>query len=128
LARQFRVHAMIDLSDGLAGDLRHILRASGVGAELLSRAIPISAAARACARERGAQKTALVAALTDGEDFELLFAVAGADAVRVLDGWRAQFPGVRLSCVGRVTAEEGLRLRTAEGVVEFTGHGYVHFA
>lgn len=128
LARHFPVHAMIDLSDGLAGDLRHLLAAGGVGAELLARAIPVSAAARAAARARISGKTALVSALTDGEDFELLFAVASRDSVRLLDAWRERFPRVRLSCVGRVTAEPGLRLRTAEGVREFEGHGYVHFA
>src|ERR1051325_6285206 len=50
LAEHFPIHAMIDLSDGLAGDLRHILKTSGVGAELLADAIPVSAAAKRAGR------------------------------------------------------------------------------
>ena len=77
---------MIDLSDGLAGDLRHILKAGGVGAELLKSAIPISRAAkvgssrcddRTAQRGVATKKSPFAAALTDGEDFELLFTVAG---------------------------------------------------
>src|SRR2546422_788440 len=50
LAQHFSLHAMLDLSDGLAGDLRHILKASRVGAELLAMAIPISREARRAAQ------------------------------------------------------------------------------
>src|SRR5258708_2685972 len=50
LAQHFSLHALIDLSDRLAGDLRHILKASRVGAELFSSAIPISRAARLAAK------------------------------------------------------------------------------
>ena len=46
LAAHFSIHAMMDLSDGLAGDLRHILQAGKVGAELLKTAVPISRAAK----------------------------------------------------------------------------------
>ena len=68
------------------------------------------------------------AALTDGEDFELLFAISAADAVPVLDGWKSRFPGVRITCIGRVTEEPGVRLRDREGLREMPRHGYVHFA
>ncbi len=128
LADHHRVHAMIDLSDGLAGDLRHLLEAGGVGAELRQAAIPISRAAKLRAREGNAAKPPLLAALSDGEDFELLFAVAGPDAVAVLDGWRARFPQVRLSCIGRIVETPGLRLLHRHGVHEITAHGYRHFA
>ncbi len=128
LAAHFRPQAMIDLSDGLAGDLRHLLAAGGVGAELRAASIPISRAARLRARSGDAQKPALAAALTDGEDFELLFTVASRQAVPLRDAWQARFPGLRLSCIGRITTEPGLRLRDRHGLQPLDLHGYAHFA
>jgi thiamine-monophosphate kinase len=127
LAEHFSIHAMIDLSDGLAGDLRHLMSRGNVGAELLRRAIPISRAARLRARAETSGKPPLLAALTDGEDYELLFAVASGDAVRLRDGWQKEFPKIRLSCIGRITSEPGLKLRDEEGVRSLEEHGYVHF-
>jgi thiamine-monophosphate kinase len=127
LSDHFEVHAMIDISDGLASDLRHILKASRVGGELLSRAIPISREARLAARAESSARPPLLAALTDGEDFELLFTVASQEAVRLLDEWKKQFPAVPLACIGRITAEPGLRLRDREGVRTLNVHGYTHF-
>ena len=128
LADHFAVHAMIDRSDGLAGDLRHVLAASGVGAELLQESLPVSRAAKLRARRGDGAKTPLLAALSDGEDFELLFAVASGDAVPLLDGWRARFPDTRLTCIGRFTEKPGLRLRTGRQVHELKTPGYTHFA
>lgn len=128
LAEHATLHAMIDLSDGLAGDLRHVLTASGVGAELHSDTIPISRAAKLRSRGGDTAKPPLLAALTDGEDFELLFAVPSAEAVKTLDGWRAAFPEVKLSCIGRITQQTGLRLRDRNGIREAPSHGYHHFA
>lgn len=128
LATHFKIHAMIDLSDGLAGDLRHVLNASHVGAELLSRAVPVTRAAKLAARESTFAKPALLAALTDGEDFELLFTVASKSAVHLLDAWKARFPKLKLSCIGKITGEPGLRLRDARGLQIFNANGYVHFA
>lgn len=128
LAEHFAIHAMIDISDGLAGDLRHLIEAGKVGAELLKSAIPISRTARALARAESSTRPPLLAALTDGEDFELLFTLAARDAVALADAWSKVFPGVKLSCIGKITSEPGLRLRDKEGVRPFTGHGYVHFA
>jgi thiamine-monophosphate kinase len=119
---------MIDLSDGLAGDLRHILKASRVGAELLTTAIPISRAAKLKSRAESSTKPPLLAALTDGEDFELLFTVASKDAVPVLDAWKIEFPKLPLTCVGKIVAGEGVRLRDKQGVRLLTAHGYEHFA
>ena len=128
LAQTFQVHSMLDISDGLAGDLRHLLTASRVGAELLSSAIPISREAKRAGKAEGSAKPPLLAALTDGEDFELLFTIAGRDAVPLLDAWKKQFPDVPLSCIGKITAGEGITLRDKQGVRPLTAHGYAHFA
>ena len=139
LAGHFSIHAMIDLSDGLASDLRHILKAGGVGAELLKSAIPVSRAAKEASRNRACQsaenppihiggyKPALAAALTDGEDFELLFTVASRDAVKLLDAWKKKFPKLKLSCIGKIVAGDGITIRGKTGAQKLNAHGYVHF-
>ena len=124
LAEHFDLHSLMDLSDGLAGDLPHILRASGVGAELLKTAVPVSRAAKL----RTAEKPPFVAALTDGEDFELLFTLASKDAVKLVDGWKQAFPEVKLSCIGRIIEGSGVIIRDRNGIMPLKSGGYVHFA
>ncbi|MGP8020384.1 MAG: thiamine-monophosphate kinase, partial [Limisphaerales bacterium] len=105
-----------------------LLKAGGVGAELLQAAIPISRAARLRARKSSTAKPAFAAALTDGEDFELLFTVASRDAVKLLDAWKNNFPKLKLSCIGKMVAGEGITLRDKTGAQKLDAHGYVHFA
>ena len=128
LAEHFPLHALMDLSDGLGGDLRHILNASKVGAEILKSAVPVSRAAKLRAKESSAAKPAFVAALTDGEDFELLFTIASKDAVKLLDAWKKQFPKLKLGCIGKIVAGDGILIRDKGGSHKFNAHGYVHFA
>lgn len=125
LSDQDIVHAMIDLSDGLATDLRHLL-SDQTGAELLTRALPIRRAAKERARDNPSGKTALLAALTDGEDYELLFTVSSKDAVPLLDGWKSAFPETPLHCIGKITDQPGIALRDDKGVKPLTLHGYDH--
>ena len=128
LAEHFSIHAMTDLSDGLAGDLPHVLKASGFGAELLKSAIPISREAKLAARRSSSAKPAFAAALTDGEDFELLFTVAGGDSVKLLDTWKEKFPQLKLSCIGKIVAGDGILIRDKSGSHKLNANGYVHFA
>jgi thiamine-monophosphate kinase len=128
LAEHFSIHAMIDLSDGLAGDLHHILKASGVGAELLKSAIPVSREAKLAARKSSSAKSAFAAALSDGEDFELLFTTASKNAVKLLDAWNKKFPKLKLSCVGKIVSGDGILIRDKSGSHKLNAHGYVHFA
>jgi len=128
LAENFAIHAMIDLSDGLAGDLRHILNANKTGAEILKSAVPISRAAKLAAKKSSAAKSAFAAALTDGEDFELLFTASSKDAVKLLDAWKNKFPKLKLRCIGKIVAGDGILIRDKSGSHKLNAHGYVHFA
>lgn len=82
LHNEVDLHAMIDVSDGLAADLNHILEESHCGAVLDAAAIPIHPDAGQLARTTG--RPPLAHALGDGEDFELLFTVSSADGERLL--------------------------------------------
>jgi thiamine-monophosphate kinase len=92
------VTAMMDISDGLAGDLRHLLGQSGVGADLQAARIPCAPAARRLRDGR----SALTHALCDGEDFELLFTVGPRKAAALESAWAGAF---RLKCtrIGVIT-------------------------
>ncbi|MDG2212743.1 MAG: thiamine-phosphate kinase [Verrucomicrobiota bacterium] len=125
LTDSFNIHAMIDLSDGLASDLRHLLTTL-TGAEILTSSLPIRHAARENAQANPSNKTALLAALTDGEDYELLFTVSPEDAVTVLDEWKKQFPDTSLKCIGKIIDQPGIHLRDGNGTKPLTLHGYDH--
>ena len=76
------VHAMVDVSDGLAGDIGHICRASGVGALIRAEEIPVSAACRETAAALG--RDAFELGLAGGEDYELLFTVGPESAAEII--------------------------------------------
>ena len=127
LAEHFLPSSMIDLSDGLAGDLGHLLDAANAGAELLENALPIRREARLRARESDAAKPPLIAALTDGEDYELCFTLGQGNAVALLDQFRKAFPDTPISCIGRIIEEPGLKINQKDGTKEFATRGFVHF-
>ena len=128
LIENFEIRSMIDISDGLASDLGHIARESKVGALVDEVYLPISRAAKLRSRENESAKTPLLAALTDGEDFELLFTSAPKNAVKLKDSWRENFPDVPISVIGRIEAEPGLRLKQATGIRSLGGvDGFDHF-
>jgi thiamine-monophosphate kinase len=116
--------AMIDVSDGLATDLRHLIAASGVGALLDTASLPVSSAAR----RMGDGRPAVDHALYDGEDFELLFTIPAARQAAFRRAWRRAF---RLACtpIGVITGRRGAILcRDEQGRVRpLRGRGYEHF-
>ena len=127
LAAHYQPSAMIDLSDGLAGDLGHLLNEANTGAELLESALPIRREARLRAVESEAAKPPLLAALTDGEDYELCFTLGQGQAVALLDQFRQEFPGTLLGCIGKIVEPLGLKIRQKTGIMEIATRGHVHF-
>jgi thiamine-monophosphate kinase len=103
--------AMIDVSDGLATDLRHLCRESSVGAVIEEANIPISDAARK--RAAATRHRPLDHALADGEDYELLFTVRPAEVERLEREW----PGpARIKRIGGMTAPgSGILIRGSGG-------------
>ncbi|HEV8189982.1 MAG TPA: thiamine-phosphate kinase [Ktedonobacterales bacterium] len=119
------VHAMIDASDGLAADVRHLCERSGVGAELEALSIPVDPAAVAVAT--ALRHDPLELALTGGEDYELLFSVRPGDEAQALNALREVGGSAHL--IGRLTVEPGLRLRHADGrEVALAPRGWDHLA
>lgn len=133
LAASGLVHAMLDLSDGLATDLAHLCTASGVGAEVEAARLPIPAllqrAAAACNAGAGDNLPAdpLAWAVSGGEDYRLLFTADPAHDLAITELGR-RVPGADLHRIGRLTAESGVRLRTTDGRSREIGYGgYEHF-
>lgn len=117
--------AMIDISDGLAADLHHILAAGGVGAVIHEEKIPVAPAAAAVARHLGIDP--LPWALGGGEDYQLLFTIPPhrqQELAAVLSPL-----GVQWSVIGEITAETGARLVRPDGTAApLDRQGWDHFA
>jgi thiamine-monophosphate kinase len=108
LVSHFRPHAMMDLSDGLGADLPRLATASGCGYMLDEARLPLT---------RGCTPTQ---AMSDGEDFELLFALPPRSAPALEAAWKKRFPRVPLTQIGHL-------IRHSASVL-LPSHGYDHFA
>jgi thiamine-monophosphate kinase len=106
LVSRFPVHAMMDLSDGLASDLPRLAKASRLGFEVDLATLPLH---QGVSPENG---------LRDGEDYELLFALPVRAKKRLEIEWRKKFPNLRLTAIGRLVEN---------GRTHFLGKGYDHF-
>ena len=115
-------HAAIDLSDGLAGDLGHLLAASGVGAQIELAALPVAPALRSLSE---AQR--LECLLNGGDDYELLFTapVTARGAIETA----AAGCGTPVQRIGRIDDGRGLRLLGPDGQARpLPARGFDHFA
>jgi len=108
LTKNFALHAMIDLSDGLGADLPRLARASKVGFKIDKKNLPLNRAAT------------IDNAISDGEDYELLFAISPRDSDRLQMRWRRKFPKLLLTKIGHFNRRSKIENRKLPG-------GYVHF-
>jgi thiamine-monophosphate kinase len=108
LTRNFPIHAMMDLSDGLGADLPRLARASRVGFAIEMENLPLT---------RGAT---IDDAISEGEDYELLFAISPRERTRLERGWRKKFRRLPLTRIGFLS-----QLSTFNS--QSLPRGYVHF-
>jgi thiamine-monophosphate kinase len=125
LAQEGLATALIDTSDGVATDLYHICRASGVGARLQAAAVPISPRVQTVAPALG--RDPLTLALTGGEDYLLLFTTPPATAPHLPQSFsKAGLPAPLP--LGHIEAGNRVILQTPGGDVDISGKGYDHFS
>jgi thiamine-monophosphate kinase len=119
LTKNFSIHAMMDLSDGLGADLPRLARASNVGFDIELGNLPVA---------RGAT---IDNAISEGEDYELLFAISPRDRNRLEREWRQKFPELPLTRIGSLSRKS--RVTDAKQRPGFPiasrklPRGYVHF-
>lgn len=108
LTRNFPIHAMMDLSDGLGADLPRLAKASRVGFDIELESLPLA---------RGAK---IDNAISEGEDYELLFAISRRERNRLLRSWQKKFPRLLLTRIGSFS-------RRSTRNHQLLPRGYTHF-
>nr|HNH44706.1 thiamine-phosphate kinase [Agitococcus sp.] len=108
--------ACLDISDGLAQDLGHILQASHVGAELYLEQLPLSPTLSVLPIEQ-----ALTLALNSGDDYELCFTLPDDKAIEIVNA------GVPIKRIGRIVADVGLKMSYQGQAMTINQQGYQHF-
>ena len=108
LTKNFRIHAMMDLSDGLGADLPRLARASKLGFKIDQSALPLATGVK------------IRNAISDGEDYELLFAISPRDRARLQKTWHRKFPKLGLTRIGSLLHPSSLNLQPLK-------RGYLHF-
>ena len=114
--------AAMDVSDGLAGDLAKLCRASGVAAEIDVARVPLSDAVRAAV---AAEPAVMETALSGGDDYEIVLTLAPDKFAALRTA--AHQAGVAVTEIGRMTAGEGARFLHEGHTLSFARPSYSHF-
>jgi thiamine-monophosphate kinase len=108
LTRNFPIHAMMDLSDGLGADLPRLAKASPIGFAIEMENLPLARDAK------------IDNAISEGEDYELLFAISRRERNRLLRSWQKRFPRLLLTRIGSFS-------RRSTRNHQLLPRGYTHF-
>jgi thiamine-monophosphate kinase len=108
LTKNFSIHAMMDLSDGLGADLPRLAQASKVGFNIDVENLPVAPGAN------------VSAAISEGEDYELLFAISPRDRIHLARAWHRKFPKLSLTRIGSLSQKSKSKKRKLP-------LGYIHF-
>jgi thiamine-monophosphate kinase len=108
LTKNFAIRAMMDLSDGLGVDLPRLARASKVGFAIEMENLPLTSGVK------------IDNAISEGEDYELLFAISPRQSKRLQREWRKTFPKLPLTRIGQLNQKSKIKNRNLP-------RGYVHF-
>lgn len=115
-------HAAIDISDGLAGDLTHILHASKVGAKVIIDSLPIEQTLL----DYVSFDQAMTYALSGGDDYQLCFTIAKVHRFLMEEALASL--NCEVTCIGEIVSEPGLQLLCSDGSpYQITSHSYRHF-
>jgi thiamine-monophosphate kinase len=119
LTQNFSIHAMMDLSDGLGADLPRLARTSKVGFDVELEKLPVAAGAT------------IDNAISEGEDYELLFAISPRETTRLEREWRRKFPKLQLTRIGSLNRKSPVTDAKQRPGFSITNRklprGYVHF-
>jgi thiamine-monophosphate kinase len=121
LAQHCELHTLIDLSDGLVADLRHVASASNVAITVRASDVPKHPALRTAS-------DAFDLALAGGDDYELCFTAPPGVARTIIDSFQDRF-GISITCIGQVSVGSGVQVLGTDGQpLTLTAAGYDHFA
>ena len=124
LGKQKGVNAMMDVSDGIASDLKHILKSSGKGAEINLDSLPLSEKLKQFCSDNNLDATEL--ATSGGEDYCLLLTINKHQFESIAENYKQEF-NREIFSIGRITSGNSINYTLNGKKIEYLKGGFNHF-